>query len=176
MSKEEQAFIEAYDKYSDQLFRHCFFRVSNRERAIEITQDAFMKTWDAVVRGEDIQNWRAYLFRVLNNLIIDEYRKKKSLSLDALLEADGVTEGNFEDLKTGSLDEVMEKIAVDFETKELKGALEELPEAYQQVVVLRYIEQLSPKEIADMLEENENVVSVRIHRGLAKLRQIMSNA
>ncbi|MDP2650360.1 MAG: RNA polymerase sigma factor [bacterium] len=169
----EREFTEAYEQYADQLFRHCYFRISDRERALELVQEAFMKTWDVQAKGEEIQNWRAYLFRVLNNLIIDEYRKKKSLSLDALLESDGVTEGSFEDLRSGSLQEVVEKIDTGLEVEQLRGALQELPDSYKQVVVLRYIDHLSPKDIAHMLDENENAVSVRIHRALAKLRNIV---
>lgn len=95
----EREFTQAYEEHADALFRHCYFRVSNRERALELTQEAFMKTWDSVAQGKEINNYRAFLFRVLNNLIIDEYRKKKSTSLDALLEQENVTEGQFEDLQ-----------------------------------------------------------------------------
>lgn len=174
--EKDRAFTEAYEEHADALFRHCYFRVSNRERALEIVQDTFMKTWDKVSNGEEIQNYRAYLFRVLNNLIIDEYRKKKSTSLDALLEEEGITEGSFEDLQEGSLEETVEALEISLEAEKLHVALTQLPDSYRQVVVMRYIDQLSPKEIAHELSETENVVSVRIHRGVKKLEQILQPA
>lgn len=167
----EKEFTEAYEEYADSLFRHCYFRVSNRERALELTQEAFMKTWNSVQQGKEIQNYRAFLFRVLNNLIIDEYRKKKSSSLDALLEKEGVNEGSFEDLTTGSLEEEMGKVELSFQSEQLETALKKLPESYRSIIVMRYINELRPKEIADILKESENVVSVRINRGLKKLRE-----
>lgn len=169
----QKVFQEAYEEHADVLFRHCYFRVSNRERALEITQDTFMKTWDAVVKGTEIQNYRAFLFRVLNNLIIDEYRKKKSTSLEALLEEETVNEGQFEDLRTGGLEEEVERIDLSFKSEELEKALLQLPDTYRRVVVMRYIDELQPKEIADVLGESENVISVRIHRGIKKLRECM---
>lgn len=152
------------------LFRHASFRVSSRERAEELVQDAYMKTWDHVVRGGSIENWKAFLFRVLNNLIIDEYRKKKSTSLDALLEQETVSEGSFDDLQTGGREEVERTHDVQFDTALLEKALAELRPNDRDIIVYRYIDELSPRDIARMLSETENVVSVRIHRALARLR------
>ena len=172
----EAEFIAAYDEYADRLFRHCYFRVSDRERALDIVQDTFMKTWDKVSQGVEVQNYKAYLFRVLNNLIIDEYRKKKNVSLDALLEEEGVTEGSFEDLRAGGLEEAVSALELSIEAEKLKQAITQLPETYHQVVVMRFIDQLSPKEIAQELAESENAVSVRIHRGVKKLEQLLKLA
>jgi len=129
-----------------------------------------MKTWDHVVRGGSIDNWKAFLFRVLNNLIIDEYRKKKSTSLDALLEQETVSEGSFDDLQTGGREEVERTHDVQFDTALLEKALADLRPDDRDIIVHRYIDELSPRDIARMLSETENVVSVRIHRALARLR------
>ncbi|MAJ97512.1 MAG: hypothetical protein CMI56_02770 [Parcubacteria group bacterium] len=169
----EKAFTQAYQEHSDVLFRHCSFRVSNRERALELTQETFMKTWDAASKGKEIQNYKAFLFRVLNNLIIDEYRKKKSSSLDALLEQEGVSEGSFGDLQTGSLEEEIDKLEIGLQSQELARALTQLPDSYRSVVVMRFMDGLQPKEIAEVLNENENTVSVRINRGIKKLQEYM---
>jgi len=169
----EREFSQAYEEYADSLFRHCYFRVSNRERALELTQETFMKTWDSVSKGTEIQNYKAFLFRVLNNLIIDEYRKKKSSSLDALLEKEGVTEGSFDDLQTGSLEEEVEKLELNLKSEQLEEALKKLPDTYRSVVTMRFMNELRPSEIAEILGETENAVSVRINRGVKKLRDFM---
>lgn len=173
--KVEEAFTQAYEENADTLFRHCYFRVSSRERALELTQEAFMKTWDTISKGKEVQNYRAFLFRVLNNLIIDEYRKKKSFSLDALLEKDGISEGSFEDLRSGGLDENIERIEIGFQVEQLEIALKELPESYKDVIIMRFINELRPKEIANILGESENAVSVRINRGIKKLHVILKD-
>lgn len=173
MKDAQRAFTTAYEENADALFRHCYFRISNRERAIELVQEACMKTWDQVVQGKQIENHRAFLYRVLNNLIIDEYRKKKSTSLDALLEKDSVSEGHFEELYEGGVDDAAARIDVAFQVEDLRVALGKLPDNYRRVVVMRFIDELRPQEIAEALGESENAVSVRINRGVKKLQQLL---
>lgn len=162
----EKSFLDAFETYADDLFRHGLFRLSDRERARDLVQDTFMKTWEYVRAGNVVHTYRPFLYRTLNNLIVDEYRKKKTASLDAMLEADDVDEGMFEDLKTGSLDALVSEL----DARRLVSLLPRMPEKYRSVISLRYLDELKPKEIAQVLGESENVVSVRIHRGLAWLR------
>jgi RNA polymerase sigma-70 factor (ECF subfamily) len=98
----------------------------------------------------------------LNRLIIDEYRRKKPESLDALLEDKDVPTGVFEELVQGGRDEV--EFALD--AKRVPELLEAMPHTYREVVMMRFMDGLMPAEIAEMLGESVNNVSVRIHRGL----------
>src|SRR3989344_4442190 len=86
MEELQAQFAAVFEKHSDELFRHCHLRLSDRQRALELTQETFLRAWGYVVKGEEVHQWRAFLYRILNNLIVDEYRKHKSQSLDALLE------------------------------------------------------------------------------------------
>jgi len=169
----EDAFNKAYDDYADALFRHCMFRLSHRERALELVQDTFMKAWNTVQKGTKIKNWRALLYRYLNNLIIDEYRKKKQTSLEGLLEKDGVSEGTFSELNSGSLKAEIDRVDNELEAIALHNALGKLQDNYKQVIILRYIDGLRVKEVAHILKETQNVVSVRLSRALKKLEQVL---
>ena len=71
----------------DAIFRHCYFRVFDRERARDLVQETFLKTWEYLTRGHDIENIRAFLYRVATNLIIDDSRRKKEISLEQLSES-----------------------------------------------------------------------------------------
>jgi len=142
--------------------------VSDRERALELTQDAFMKTWKYIVSGGMVEDYRAFLYRTVNNLIIDEYRKRSSVSLDAILETESGNEGDFNELVTGGKMET--EMLLD--ARQVHDFLAEMPEQYRSAIVMRYMDGLSPKEIAEMTGESENVISVRIHRGMKQLRQI----
>lgn len=165
---QEAAYLEAFRAYADDLFRHAFFRLSNRERAQELTQDAFLKTWDYIREGGEVREFKSFLYRIVNNLIIDEYRKHKSSSLDEMLEDDtGSLEAR---MSEGSTRETEEETDDRFLAERIRERIAELPESYRDAVTMRYIDGLSPKEIAEMIGENENVVSVRIHRGIIKLR------
>lgn len=160
----EDAFLKAYQEYSDAIFRHCYFRVSNRERAKDLTQDAFIRTWKYMEAGHEVGNIRAFLYRVTNNLIIDEYRKKKESSLDALRE-DG-TEPSVVDEGGRIRDHLDGKIAL--------KRLDKIEPKYRDALVMRYIDDMSPEEIAAITKETANTVSVHIHRGLKRVRRLLS--
>ena len=160
MDKYEKNFIQAYDIYADSIFRYCYFRVFSREQAEDLTQDVFKKTWEYVAEGKEVKNFRPFLYRVASNLIIDYSRKKKEVSLDKMQE-------------TGFQPSCEEKDKnIIFDSKETVKMIQKLDEKYREAVTMRYVEELSPKEIADILGETENVVSVRIHRGLEQLRKL----
>jgi|ERR1035437_2026741 RNA polymerase sigma-70 factor (ECF subfamily) len=162
--KQEAEYMKAYDTYSDALFRHAYFRVSNRDASLDLVQETFTKTWIQITKGEVISNFQAYLYHVLNNLIIDFYRKKKSLSLDAL------TEDGFDPVGAGKSDVMEEALH-----NELLTELDKLPERDRDVVVMRYIDGLQVNRIAQLLEETENSIFVRLHRAIKKLRSNETN-
>lgn len=169
----EQRFKEAFEAYADELFRHAVLRLSNRERAHEITQECFLKVWQYVSRGEEVREMRPFLYRTLRNLIIDEYRKAKSYSLDEMLEGDDGAQ-----METSLLaDEAneMEQAMDRFDGSRAIEVLKVLPEPYREAIVLRYVESLSIAEVAERMGESENVTSVRIHRGLKKLKLLLEN-
>ncbi len=165
----EERFLKAFDEYADPLFRHAVYRLSDRERAIEIVHDTFTKVWSYIRNGHEIDSFKPFLYKVMNNLIIDEYRRRKELSLDAILSEEGVDEGSFAELHEGSVEELTFLL----DAKKASELLEELPLVYREVLVLRFVDGLGPKEISELIEESENVVSVRIHRGLKILKDMI---
>ena len=159
-------FTHLYDQYADSIYRYGFFRLS-RDKALaeDLVPETFTKTWTAISRGTEITNGKTFLFTVAHNLIIDIYRKKKTTSLDHLTDF-GFNPENTEDLNP-------EKKA---EISEVLKYIDRLPDNYKQVLILRFVEDLGPQEIAQIIGESENNVSVRINRSLSKLKEIMNLA
>ncbi|HLC76316.1 MAG TPA: RNA polymerase sigma factor [Candidatus Peribacterales bacterium] len=161
--KQEETLMRAYDLYADAIFRHCYFRVFSRERAKELMQETFLRTWTSMVKGEEIRHMRGYLYRIANNLIIDEARRKKEQSLDAL-----------EEQGFDPPDETQENVgAKNVDGEIILTLLHKLEEPYREVVTLRYIDGFRPMEIANILGVSANVVSVRLHRGIAMLQELL---
>lgn len=161
--KVEKKFIEVYDKHAEAIFRFCYFKLSSKEKAEEITQEAFMKTWEYLCQNKEIENIRAFVYRVAKNSIVDYYRKKKEVSLDELHEQ------GFDVSKDehGRLENILDG-------EQAIQAIQKLDDKYREALFLRYVNDASVKEIAEIIEETENVVSVRIHRGLKQLREMLS--
>lgn len=163
---EEERYLEAFDEYANALFRHAMYRLSDRERAVEIVHDTFTKAWSYIRSGHEIDTYKPFLYKVMNNLIIDEYRKRKEFSLDALLAEEGANEGSFPELYEGGLEE----LTFSLDAQKASALISELPLVYREVLTLRFVDGLGPKEISELIEESENVVSVRIHRALKILK------
>jgi RNA polymerase sigma factor (sigma-70 family) len=171
-SKEEKAFLEAFEAHADALFRHAFFRISDRERAHDLTQDTYLKAWDFIAGGGTVRQYKSFLYRILHNLIIDEYRKKSPRSLDELLENETTAAAVEARLSEGSLRESEEALDERALVEKIRSRIPELPDHYRVALTLRFIDGLSTGEIAETVGVSENVVSVRIHRGVAKLRTL----
>ncbi len=165
-TKKTEEFITLYDEMADQLFRHCFFKVSNRELALDIVQETFTRTWEYIASGKEVNNVKGFLFKVANNLIIDEYRKKKVVSLESLQEQSGF-DAPVQDHK---------KTMFNVEVDTMLTHINKLDDKYKEVILMRYINDYSPKEIAHILGESENAVSVRINRGIKKVQEMLNLA
>lgn len=158
----KEYFLKAYDEHADALFRHCYFKVYDRDLSKDLVQETFCRTWTYLSEGKEIKNIRAFLYRVLHNVIVDEIRRKKPLSLDQL-EEEGFSP------KDDSLKDPEESFAA----KEIIQKLVLLDESQRDIIQMRFIDDLSLKEISSALGVSENVVSVRIHRGVNKLRELV---
>lgn len=149
----------AHRDFEKSLTTHAFFKVHNRATSEDLVQDTFLKTWVYLMKGGRIETMKAFLYHVLNNLIVDEYRKRKTVPLDTLLEK------GFEP-KTTSVERIFDvldgKIAI--------LLIARLPEKYKGVMQMRYIKNLSLKEISLITVQSKNTVAVQIHRGLEKLK------
>lgn len=158
----DQQFIKIYDQHAEAIFRFCYWRVFERERAKELMQEAFTRTWEYIARGHELKNIRAFVYQVARNLIIDDARKRKTVSLDALAEAG----------YDPAFDE-RHRIETQIDASIVRRMLASLDEKYREAVILRYCSDLSPKEIGQILGEKENTVSVHISRGIKQLQAIL---
>jgi len=138
--------------------------VHDREIAKDILQDAFTNTWKYVCGGKEINNMKSFLYKTLNNLIIDYYRKKKTISLDALME-DGYDPNIGVDVNFSEHIDGERAIML----------IDKLAEPYREAVFLRYVNNLDISEISDITGETENAVSVHVHRGLNKLKELFEH-
>lgn len=159
----ESQFIASYDSYADSLFRHCYLRVFDKDLAKDLVQEAFIRVWNYLAEGKEIRNFKSFLYQVADNLIIDNSRKRKTISLDLLKEKGVEPRLSTED---GKLDKLID-------AKRAAEIISLLEEPYRQVILFRYLDDLSVKEIARICGEKENNISVRIHRGLKKLEEIV---
>lgn len=167
---DQNAFGEIVDLYKDKVFQICFRMLGNRHEAEDISQEAFIRAYVNIQTFDQSRKFSTWLYRIATNLCIDRIRKKKP---DYYLDAEiAGTEG----LTMYSQIASDEKLPIaQVETMELQDMIQEeilkLPEKYRSVIVLRYIEELSLKEISAVLDLPLGTVKTRIHRGREALRK-----
>jgi RNA polymerase sigma-70 factor (ECF subfamily) len=161
----QKIFEKAYAENTDALFRFVLYRVSDKEQAVDIVEDTYVHFWQTLKKGE-VKEPRALLYRIARNLVIDWYRKKKSVPMQ-MFPSENSEEGEiYMDMFAGDL------VGVD-QILEAKMAIEKiasLEPIYREAVYLRFVEELTPKEIAEILGISTNVISVRINRGINLLK------
>ncbi|MDD5031779.1 MAG: RNA polymerase sigma factor [Patescibacteria group bacterium] len=170
--KDKDAFIQAYDLYVDQIFRFVYFKVGNREEANDLTSIVFLKTWNYIQDSsvEDFKTLKSLLYKIARTSIIDYYRKNSNFNKVALENK----EGEPVDIKDEKQDIARQaEINSDFGIIEQK--LKELKDEYREIIVLKFIDELSIKEIAAVLDKPKNNVRVLLHRALKALRELMDN-
>ncbi len=149
----------AYEDFSKSLNSHAFFKINDHSLGEDLVQSTFIKTWSYLIKGGKIDTMKAFLYHILNNLIIDEYRKHKSTSLDVLLEA-GYEPSNDD----------TERIANIFDGKGASLLILQLPKMYQEVMTMRYMKDFTLEEISNITGKSKNTIAVQTCRGLEKLK------
>lgn len=152
---------DAHNDYKKALGSHAFFKTQNRAISEDLVQDTFIKTWGYLIKGGKIDIMRAFLYHILNNLIVDEYRKNKTSSLDALLEK-GFEPG---------IDQ-SDKLLDVLDGKTALLLIQRLPVKYQKIMRMRYTQDMSLKEMSLITGQSKNTIAVQAHRGLEKLKKM----
>lgn len=157
------AFGKLYDMYVDRVYRHVYYRVGNVADAEDLTQQVFLKAWQAIGRYRKAASpFIAWLITISHNLVVDFYRTRKDkVYLDAEVVAS--------DLASGP-ERVTE---AHFEQQRLRRAIQKLHGEQQQVVLLRFIEGFGYEEIAALMGKREGTIRVIQHRALANMKHIL---
>jgi len=166
--KDPEAFAQIYDLYVTPIYRFIYFKVATRQDAEDLTSEVFLKVWQYVTETEEkIENLRALLYKSARNLVIDFYRQnaKKGFLQDqeVLL--------NIEDSHQQSF---LSKIETEFEMKNIEDILRLMKDEYREIIILRFIEELSIGEIARILDKSKGSIRVTLHRALKVCRELLN--
>ena len=163
-TKLEETFTIAHKQYNTALNRHAFFKLNNSDLSADLVQNTFIKTWNYLMKGGEIHIMKAFLYHVLNNLIIDQYRKHKTNSLDLLIEKG--FEPNTNDFR---------RIFDILDGEKAFLLIKKIPEKYQKIINMRFVQDMSIEEISANIGTSRNNIAVQIHRGLEKLKLLYKN-
>ncbi|WP_085931688.1 sigma-70 family RNA polymerase sigma factor [Desulfosporosinus meridiei] len=155
----EEQITEHAVKYKENHYRLAFSYVKNVDDALDIMQESIYKAISSKNLIENPNYIKTWFYRIVVNTSLDFLRKRRKI--------DFVDEEVLTSLDFGKAD--------DYGDFDLQKALDNLPDKYRTVVILRYFEDLKIEEIAEVLSENVNTVKTRLYKSLEKLRIKLSD-
>jgi RNA polymerase sigma-70 factor (ECF subfamily) len=152
-----------YKHYVPQIYRFVFFKVSKKQIAEDLTHEIFLSAWQNIKnykqRQFPISSW---LYQIARNRVIDYYRTdKKNISIDT------------EDFKEDDVGFYEQKDPdISFNTEKIKELIKFLKPEYQDVIIMRYVEDLDSQEIASAMNKSEGAIRLIQHRAINNLKEL----
>jgi len=159
-----EAFAQIYDELVKPVYRYIYYRVEDAI-AEDLTEETFLKVWQNLKKYKKGKNpFSSWVFRIAHNLVVDHYRQNKTTEMIEETLADTKQESN----PHHQADLKLTKIR-------LRKVIRRLPDNYQEVIILKYINELDNKEIADSIGKSEGAVRTIQFRALERLRTLLSD-
>ena len=166
-----EAFGELYEIYYQRIFNFALKRTADIQLALDITSITFLKALNQInkYRWRDVP-FGAWLYRIAGNEVNDHYRRKGGKRIASIEEiAELADTGDYAD----EINHAEEELSRHEEFLLLHRKLAELPEMYQEVIILKFLEKKKIKEIVKILGKKEGTIKSLIHRGVEKLKEKM---
>jgi RNA polymerase sigma-70 factor (ECF subfamily) len=162
---DEKAIGELYDQYAPLIYGYLYRRVHDAQVAEDLTGDVFVRMLQAIRAGQEWHtSFRGWLYRIAHNLVVDHFRKLPPVLPTAM-----------PDDLAGHADNPDSVVAEQSQIQRLGLAIRSLTSDQQQVLALRFGEQLTAREVAQIMDKSVGAVEVQQHRALAALRRILGD-
>ncbi|MBU0577709.1 RNA polymerase sigma factor [Patescibacteria group bacterium] len=156
------AFGQIYDALVKPVYRYIYYRV-DPQIAEDLTEETFLKTWQNLKKYKKGKTpFSSWVFKIAHNLVCDYYRKHQPVS--------EINENLIDPQEHLS---PKRRINVKFNQIKLRQTIKKLPDSYQQVIILKYINELDNADIAKTIGKSEGAVRVLQFRALQQLRSLL---
>lgn len=157
------AFADLYLSYVDGIYRYIFFRLNqDDEETKDIVSAVFLKAWKRIDTFTNHISFQAWIYRIAHNTLIDHYRTKKKYS-------------RLEDIEIEFNPDTEDKFDTAIAIKEIAKAMKKLTAEQKQVITLKFVEELTNKEIAFVMNKQEDAVRALQCRALKELRRKLND-
>ncbi|SDC76872.1 RNA polymerase sigma factor SigW [Shouchella lonarensis] len=168
----EQAFAELVELYKDSVYQVIYRLVGHAQEAQDISQETFLRVYMNLDKYDLTKKFSTWLFRVATNAAIDRLRRRKP---DIYLQdkIKGTDDLTYESQLTSSEDLPEQQVVKMEQQAWIQAEINQLPVKYRTIIVLKYLEDLSLKEISEIMDMPIATVKTRVHRGREALRKRM---
>jgi len=155
------AFATLYRRYLDRVYGYAFYQLGDHHDAEDVTERIFLAALRALPDFRDQgSTFRAWLFRIAHNTIANAHRSRARRRTEPLPD----------DFQRAAPDaDPAGQVALADELREIRRVVAEMPDDRRQVILLRFVDDLSTAEIAEVLDRSPGAVRVLLHRSLRDL-------
>jgi len=170
---QNQAFDELVNRYYKQIFRFLVRFTGRPHVAEDLIQDIFVKVYRSAQTFDPTKKFRPWLYSIAANRARDALRSASRVGRQIVLQHDGEQENvSLESLLPGAPSPPDQDMIAQETTEKVKRALTEMPEPLREILVLAYYDQISYKEIADILEIPLGTVKTLLHKAVLTFGEI----
>lgn len=164
---ESSAFGLLYDRYQPAIYRFIYLKVSRREDAEDLTHQVFLSAWQTIDRFTDYgAPFSSWLYRIARNKVIDHYRTQHTpVNIETIAQE-----------ALGASDTTEQEIAIKFDITRVMETLNSLNQEQQDIVLMRFVQELSHKEIAKAIGKTQGAVRIIQMRALKKIKKAMEKS
>jgi len=165
--KDPEAFGQLYDLYIEKIYRFIYFKVNSKEESEDLTSAVSLKVWSYLIehKEKEVDSFSGLVYKIARNIVIDFYRSKavhKEYPIDILEEI-------------GEDDHNLYKIEMNQEVEKIMKDIKKLKYEYQEVITLKYVDDLEVSEIAEILDRSQTNIRVIMHRAIKKLKSFQES-
>ena len=172
----EKAFSQLVSIYEDSVFNMAMYITKNREDALDVSQEVFLKLWRTLESFRGECSIKSYLMKLTKNTALDLKRRNSYRQTVSLTMENDEGESSQLDIADTSEDANPQEAYLRRERVEkVRRAISELDEEHRQVIVMREMNGMSYREISDALGINEGTVKSRINRARSALKKILTD-
>lgn len=152
--KQEKLLMDCITEHQESVYRLAYSYVKNKDDALDIVQDAIHKAFLSIDKLQNQGSIKSWFYRIVVTTSLDFLRKRKHVHVmeDEILES----------FLPGQSDT--------YPNLDLTESVDDLPEKYRTVIILRYFEDMKIEDIAEVIQENTNTVKTRLYQALKRLR------
>lgn len=168
---EQAALAELVRRYQNDIFRFCLHYLRDIERSREIAQETFLRVYTARARFDGTRKFRPWVLCIARNLCLNDLKRKKAVPMESLEQYASSAREDTGELMPSAADGPDQALAAGERRRALAQMLEELDDEARDLLVLRYFQRMSAREIADIAGTTEGAIRTRLHRLLKGLQK-----
>ena len=167
LKADPDALGQIYDRFVDKIYRYVYHRVGSAGVAEDITGQVFMRMLEAIKAGRPWQtSFSGWLYRIAHNLVVDHYRRRSRASFVDIDEAAPIHAPGGDPIQAAEMQ---------LNRARLHAALTSLTDEQAQVITLRFLEELSIAETAEVMGKTEGAIKALQYRAILALKKVLQS-